>query len=89
MMDNRFDFFGEQLFEEAKYFLEKAKQEEEQSDKQTAFLHSCLLLGMSSLEAYVNSIAEELCMSFVLDVLTVGFIFDSSLSDTKFFSIFD
>ena len=26
-MDNRFDFFGEQLFEEAKYFLEKAKQE--------------------------------------------------------------
>lgn len=67
MMDNRFNFFGEQLFEEAKYFLEKAKQEEEQSDKQTAFLHSCLLLGMSSLEAYVNSIAEELCMSFVLD----------------------
>lgn len=41
-MDNRFDFFGEQLFEEAKYFLEKAKQEEEQSDKQTAFcIHVC------------------------------------------------
>lgn len=64
----QFDFFGQQLFEEAKYFLEKAKQEERDSEKESAFLHASLLLGMSSLEAYVNSISEELCSSFELEV---------------------
>lgn len=36
----QFDFFGQQLFEEAKFFLEKAKQEEQNTEKEKAFLHA-------------------------------------------------
>lgn len=49
-----FDFFGEMLFEEAKFYLEIAKSEEEGSEHQIASLHASLLLSMSALEAYVN-----------------------------------
>ena len=34
-----FDFFGEMLFEEAKYYLEIAKSEEDGSEHQVASLH--------------------------------------------------
>ena len=54
-----FDSFIIQLFEESKSFLEKAKCSTEKSTKE-AFLHSSLLLVMSSLEACVNSIVEEI-----------------------------
>ena len=64
----QFDFFGQQLFEEAKYYLENAKLESENVAKAEAFMHASLLLGMSALEAYVNSISEELCKSFNLSI---------------------
>ena len=64
----QFDFFGQQLFEEAKYYLENAKLESENAAKAEAFMHASLLLGMSALEAYVNSISEELCKSFNLSI---------------------
>lgn len=54
-----FDGFIVQLLEESKAFLEKAKKEASEEAK-SAYLHSSLLLVMSSLEACVNSISEEL-----------------------------
>ena len=54
-----FDNFAAQLFEEAKALFEGAKNSTEDVTKEI-FLHSSLLLVMSSLEACVNSISEEL-----------------------------
>lgn len=51
------DEFSVSLFEEAKRFLEKAR--EASGDGRTAFLHAAILLGFSSLEAHINAIAEE------------------------------
>lgn len=57
-----FDEFCGSLLEESKRFLEKAKEEKSNEGKQ-AYLHACLLLSMCSLEAYINGIAEEMCLS--------------------------
>jgi hypothetical protein len=54
-----FDNFSAQLWEEAKRFFEKAI-DAKNTDSQNAFLHSSILIGMSALEAYINSICEEL-----------------------------
>lgn len=54
-----FDDFTTHLFEEAKCFCEKAKKSDDPFSKE-AYLHACLLLGMSALEACVNSIIEEI-----------------------------
>ena len=54
-----FDNFVIQLFEEAKSFFEKAKNTSIIETKE-AYLHSSLLMVMSSLEACVNSIADEI-----------------------------
>lgn len=54
-----FDFFGELLFDEAKFFYEKSVNSKYEKERQM-YLHSSLLLGMSALEAYINSVCEEL-----------------------------
>lgn len=53
-----FDAFITQLIEEAKAFFEKAKTVNDDLAKE-AYLHSSLLLVMSSLEACINAIIEE------------------------------
>ena len=53
-----FDSFATQLLEEAKALLEKSKTTD--GFTQVTFLHSSLFLGISALEASVNSITEEL-----------------------------
>ena len=54
-----FDTFFTQLFEESKYLFEKSKESQEPQEK-NIYLHSSLLLAMSSLEACINAIIEEL-----------------------------
>ncbi len=54
-----FDSFVIQIFEEAKSFYQKACFTQDNTSKE-AYLHSSLLLAMSSLEACVNSISEEI-----------------------------
>lgn len=54
-----FDSFTTQLFEEAKAMYEKARVSSDDFSKD-CYLHSCLLLAMSSLEACINAIIEEL-----------------------------
>jgi hypothetical protein len=53
------DVFAGELFEEAKRFLEKAR-DSGHDEERNACLHSALLLGISSLEAHVNAICEEM-----------------------------
>ena len=68
-----FDFFGEVLFDEAKYLFEKAT-ETKHNREQQLFLHSSLLMAISALEAYINSVCEELvdtpvfCQDFFLKI---------------------
>jgi len=62
------DIFASELFEEAKRFLEKSK-EHHDTGGQRAFLHASLLLGMSSLEAYINAICEEMAERHDLNLL--------------------
>lgn len=59
---NEFDNFCGSLLEESKRFLEKAKEEKSAEGKE-AYQHACLLLAMCSLEAYINGIVEEMCLS--------------------------
>lgn len=51
------DDFSYQILEEAKRFLEKA--EESEANNTTPYLHASLLLSISSLEAFINGIADE------------------------------
>ena len=53
------DQFSKTLLEESKRFLEKSEEDSSEDGKQ-AYLHACLVLGFSALEAYLNSIADEL-----------------------------
>lgn len=78
-----FDFFGEMLFEEAKYYLEIAKAESEGTEEQTAALHASLLLSMSALEAYVNAVAEELVSSFELDMYEKALLVEKNIEMNK------
>ncbi len=57
MSESGIDAFATELFEEAKRFLEKAKEADNEEGKK-AFLHAALLVGMSSLEAHINAICE-------------------------------
>lgn len=52
------DAFASTLLEEAKYFLEKAVQAEN-DEANKAYLHSALLLDFAAFEAHVNAIADD------------------------------
>ena len=56
------DTFSTQLFEEAKRFLEKAKEEKE--DGKTAYLHAALLIAVSSFEAHINALSDEFLTTY-------------------------
>jgi hypothetical protein len=53
-----FDAFAVQLLEEAKRFLEKAKEVEDPA-AEAAYLHAALMLSFCAIDAQVNSIGEE------------------------------
>ena len=55
------DEFARTLLEEAKRFLEKVS-DTTNLDAISAYLHSALMLAFCSLEAHVNSIAEEIAL---------------------------
>jgi hypothetical protein len=60
------DAFARQLWEEAKAFLEKARQTTAAESKQ-AYLHAALNLGFCSFEAHINAVASDF---LTLDDLT-------------------
>ena len=53
------DVLASKLFEEAKRFLERAKESESRLEDSEAFLHAALNLSFCSLEAHINSIADD------------------------------
>ena len=77
-MEN-FDEFSNNLLEEAKRFFEKAKAEGTINSK-NAFLHSSLLLAISSLEAYVNGIADDFKDADSLNLYEKGFLLEKEIS---------
>lgn len=62
------DQLSRTLIEEAKRFLEKATEETAPDGKQ-AYLHAALVLGFSSFEAHINSIAEDFLVRSELTVI--------------------
>ena len=78
-----FDFFGEMLFEEAKYYLEIAKSEVDGTEQQIAHLHASLLLSMSALEAYVNAVSEEIVSNFELGVYEKALLAEKNIELDK------
>lgn len=79
------DYFASQLFEEAKRFLEKAKDEDDQDGK-NAYLHAALLIAVSSLEAHINAIADEKLIHSELEILEKSLLSerDVELNNGKF-----
>jgi len=63
------DTFAVTLFEQAKRFLERAQHGECDDDGKVAFLTAALLFGVSSLEAHVNAVADEMLLRSDLTVL--------------------
>jgi hypothetical protein len=52
------DEFAASLLEEAKRFLEKAQDAEDDAEK-SAYLNAALMLGFCSLEAHVNAVSDD------------------------------
>ena len=76
------DAFASELFEEAKRFLEKARYTEDEESR-NAFLHAALLLGFSSLEAYVNAISEEMRERLDLSIMDKSVLLEKEFSFDK------
>ena len=79
---NEIDIFASELFEEAKRFLEKAR-EDENKEGQKAYLHAALLLGMSSLEAHINAISEEMSERDGLTLLDLSILSEKEFNFDK------
>ena len=62
------DDFATLLFDEAKAFLERAKTARS-AEARNAHLHASLLVGFCSLEAHLNSIADDFLMRTDLNML--------------------
>jgi len=75
---NDFDVFCSELLEEAKRFLEKAKMEKNEYGM-IAYQHACLLLAVCSLEAYINGIAEEMCLAPKMPIHVKAFLLEKEL----------
>lgn len=73
-----FDEFSNNLLEEAKRFFEKAKSEQDNTAV-NAFLHSSLLLAISSLEAYVNGISDDFKNASSLNLMEKGFLLEKEI----------
>lgn len=74
-----FDEYSNNLLEKAKRFFEKAK-EESTSISKDAYLHSSLLLAISSLEAYINGIADDFKEADILSLYEKGFLLERDIS---------
>lgn len=80
-----FDLFANQLLEEAKRFLERARESSDNATK-AANLHAALMLAFCALEAHVNSIGEEFSIRTDLSAHEKGILLerDVRLEDGEF-----
>lgn len=75
---NESDAFSRQLLEEAKRFLELSSGCDDPIGK-VAFLHASLLVAFCGLEAYVNSIADEMLVGQSLTIHERGLLSESEV----------
>jgi hypothetical protein len=73
-----FDLFANQLLEEAKRFLEKARESSE-TKAEAANLHAALTLSFCALEAHVNAVADELSGTPELSVHERGLLLEKDV----------
>lgn len=76
------DSFAADLFEEAKRFLEKAKETTDPNGRR-AYLHAALLLGMSSLEAHLFAVSDEMASRSNLSILDQSILLERDYSFEK------
>ena len=76
------DKFASSLLEEAKRFLEKATEAENEVAEQ-AFLHAALLLAFSSLEAHVNAVADEIAARPTVSIHDQGILLEQKVELKK------
>lgn len=74
----KFDEFCSSLIEEAKRFFEKAIESSDVEAK-AAYYHSAILLGISSLEAYVNGISDEICIRDDIPILEKSLLLEKEI----------
>jgi hypothetical protein len=72
------DDFAALLFDEAKAFLEKARTTAS-PEARTAYLHASLLVGFCSLEAHLNSIADDFLTRPELSLLDRSILSESKI----------
>jgi hypothetical protein len=82
---SEFDQFSFTLFEQAKRFLEKSKSEDT-AERKIPYLNAALVIGVSSLEAHVNAIADEMLMRNGLTILDRSILSEAAfyLKDGEF-----
>lgn len=73
-----FESFSNALLEQAKRFVEKAKIEKNEQAI-SAYLNSSLLLFVSSLEAYINGIADDFSSSPQFDLVEKAFLAEKEI----------
>jgi len=73
------DRFASLLFEEAKRFYELSLSHDTEDGK-TAYLHAALSIGVSSLEAHINAIAEELLLRKNLSILDRSILMEADFA---------
>lgn len=72
------DEFASSLLDEAKRFLERAK-EAKGGDAEAPNLHACLMLGFCSLEAHVNAVADEFSQRNDISVHEKGILLEKDV----------
>jgi hypothetical protein len=73
-----FDAFSISLLDEAKRFLEKFGEDDEE-----AFLHASLVLGFSSLESHINSVSDELSLRHEASILDKSILLERAVKLKK------
>ncbi len=73
-----FDEFSNEILEEAKRFLEKAKETDDKN--KPPYLHASLLLSISSLEAFVNGIADDFKDATSMNIFERAFLTEREIA---------
>lgn len=79
---NAFDVFCNDLLEEAKRFNEKSNSESNLEGKK-AYQHASLLLTICALEAYINSISEEITIAKAFPIHEKGILLEKEVKLQK------
>ena len=78
---SEFDKFSFQLFNESKWLCAQSKNKEEKI--KNAYLHASLILSISFLESFINSIAEEFSLRPELSLIEKSLLLEKEIKLNK------